>query len=231
MTWPAPRSSRHRRGRPGWSTVSARLALRAALMAANALSVAATLARQPRPCRSSLLCLLFGASERNGGDADAALAADFAGEPRALAWPDVPLALGGFDELSSLRDVGVAGGVHLPSAVLPLALAPLPDGCTGGTSAAALVAGRARFAPQPQLPFLLCTLFRNAPAAVRPGSPPAQLGLGQRTSRTGAGKPAQPVGKRHGQQHARRAGLPAQNARGATSCCLRRLQTRTAKRA
>lgn len=220
MTWPAPRSSRRRRGRPGWSTVSARLALRAALMAANALSVAATLARQPRPCRSSLLCLLFGASERNGGDADAALAADFAGEPRALAWPDAPLALGGFDELSSLRDVAVAGGVHLPSAVLPLALAPLPDGCTGGTSAAALVAGRARFAPR-SCPFCSARSFATRPPPCgRARRPRSWVEVSARHAPVLA-NPRSPKTGKTSWSTARRAGLPAQNARGATSCCLR----------
>jgi len=156
----------------GWSAGSARLALRGALMAANALAVAATLARQPRPRRGGLLCLLPGAAERDGGGDAALLAADFAGELRALAWPDAPFALGGFAELAALQDG--AGGADLPGAVLLLALAPLP-GAAGGTASDAVVDAMDALRSA-RVPFVLCTLFCDTPAAAQPAAPPARMG-------------------------------------------------------
>ena len=137
---------------PGWGTGSSTLAVRVMLMTANALAVATSLNRQPRPRRGGLL-VVVPPTPSDGDEAPPPLSAALS-----ALWRDAPFAL---DEWDALPGVCDSPEDARPGAVLLFAVHTpgQPSACTPPQrvlSAIQALQGAGQ-------PFVLATLFLDAP--------------------------------------------------------------------
>jgi serine/threonine protein kinase len=140
---------------PGWGTGSSTLAVRVMLMTANALAVATSLNRQPRPRRGGLL-VVVPPTVSTPGPGDEPLA-PLSATLSAL-WRDAPFALDEWDVLPAVCDSPEDGR---PGAVLLFAVHT--PGNPGASTPGDRVLSAIKALQGAGVPFVLATLFLDAP--------------------------------------------------------------------